>query len=312
MKILTIRFSYLRNEAHYQFLLLLKKLFETFPSVASIVSALLQEFYLLLVREGALVDMVRSSQYTPQMVATDERLDRAIAGLILSIRAALHHPDANYVRAAEELEKLLKAFRSSIEKRSYEEESVAVKVLINDLQGSYAPQVSQLGLGAWVTEITTVQTLFEQLILLRNAERAAQPDDNMKSVRQQIEAVYRQIKEHIEAYTVLNGENVTGVFICRLNEEISYFRAHNERHRIRKSILLATVATIADQPWAGRPVTPLPVAICDGHELIFTFDYDLTYRNNDRPGNATVTLHGRNAWKDKKTVSFTIVAANEQ
>jgi hypothetical protein len=58
MKILTIRFSYLRNEAHYQFLLLLKKLFETFPSVASIVNALLQQFYPLLTREGALVDAV--------------------------------------------------------------------------------------------------------------------------------------------------------------------------------------------------------------------------------------------------------------
>jgi hypothetical protein len=43
MKILIIRFGYLRNKAHYQFLLLLKKLFETFSSVATIVSALLQQ-----------------------------------------------------------------------------------------------------------------------------------------------------------------------------------------------------------------------------------------------------------------------------
>jgi hypothetical protein len=147
MKILTIRFNYLRNEAHYQFLLLLKKLVEAFPSVASIVSALLQQFYPLLTLEGTLVDAVHSSEYTKQMVAADERLDRALTGLIMAIRTALYHPNADYVKAAERLEKRLKAFRDNIEKKAYEEESAAVKILIADLQGSYASQVSTLGLG---------------------------------------------------------------------------------------------------------------------------------------------------------------------
>jgi hypothetical protein len=308
MKILTIQFSYLRNEAHYQFLLLLKKLFETYPSVASIVSALLQQFYPLLTREGALVDAVRSSEYTKQIAEADARLDNALTGLLFAIRAALHHPNADHVKAAERLEKLLNAFRGNIEKRAYEEESAAIKVLIDDLQGGYAPQVSTLGLSVWVSEIITAQALFEQLFLLRNAERAAKSDDKMKDIRRQIEAIYRQIKDRIDAYTLLNGESVTGVFIRRLNDEITYFREHNEHRRTPKDIALTTVATIADQPWEGRPVTPLPVAMYEGHELIFTFDYDLTYRDNDRPGNASVTLHGRGAWKAKKTVTFSIIA----
>ncbi|MDR0697592.1 MAG: DUF6261 family protein [Tannerella sp.] len=307
MKILTINFSYLRNEGHYQFLLLLKKLFETFPGVATIVSALLQKFYPLLTTEGMLVDSVRSSEYTKQIADTDKRLDHALAGLMMIVNASLHHPDPNCVKAAERLEKRLKAFRSSIEKKAYEEESAAVKILVADLQGSYAQQVSTLGLGVWVSEIATTQATFEQLFLLRSAERAAKPDDKMKDVRRQIEAVYRQIKTHIEAYTFLNGEGTTGTFIRRLNEEITYFREHNEHHRTPKDISLTTVVTIADQPFRGRPVTPLPIVMYKDHELVFAFDYDLTYHNNDRPGNAAVTLHGKGAWKDKKTVSFTII-----
>jgi hypothetical protein len=164
---------------------------------------------------------------------------------------------------------------------------------------------------AWVTEISTAQTTFEQLFLLRNAERAAKPDDNMKSVRRRIEVVYRQIKERIEAYTLLNGESITGTFIRRLNEEIIYFREHNEHHRIPKDIALTTIATIADQPWEGRPITPLPVVMYEGHELIFAFDYDLTYHDNDHPGNAYINFHGKGTWKGKKTVSFNIVAIND-
>jgi hypothetical protein len=312
MKILTIRFSYLRNEAHYQFLLLLKKLFETFSSVASIVNALLQQFYPLLTLEGTLVDAVRSSEYTRQLAVADERLDRALSGLNMAINAALHHPDPNAVRAAERLEERMKAFRGDIEKKAYEEEAAAVKILVADLQGSYASQVSTLGLGVWVTEIASAQAAFEQIFLLRNAERASLSQEKMKDVRRQIEAVYRQIKERIEAYTVMNGEGTTGAFIRRLNDEITYFREHNEHHRTPKDIALVTIATIADQPWEGRPVTPLPVVIYEGHELVFAFDYDLTYHDNDRPGNAFLTLHGKGAWKDKKTVSFTIVTANGQ
>jgi hypothetical protein len=45
----------------------------------------------------------------------------------------------------------------------------------------------------------------------------------------------------------------------------------------------------------------------DGNLLVFARDYDLTCHNNDRPGNATVTIHGKGAWKGKKTVSFIVI-----
>ncbi|MDR1222005.1 MAG: DUF6261 family protein [Tannerella sp.] len=170
MKILTIHFSYLRNDAHYQFLLLVKKLFESYGNVATIVSMLLVEFYLVLLLEGELVDAACASEYTQQLEDADKRLDIAIAGLSLAIEMVLHYPDANIVKAAKRLRIQMKAFRGSITRRAYEEESVAVKVLIADLQGAYAPQVSMLGLGVWVTEIAAAQALFEQIFLLRSAK----------------------------------------------------------------------------------------------------------------------------------------------
>jgi hypothetical protein len=307
MKIITIHFSYLRNEAHYQFLLLVKKLFESHASVANIVAAQLSQLYALIIVEGKLVDSVRASEYTRQLVDIDRRLDRSVSGLTLAIETALHHPDPNVVKAAERLMLLLKAFRNQIGKKAYEEESGAVKILIADLQGAYAPQVSTLSLGVWVTEIAAAQAAFEQVFLLRSAEYAARPQENLKEVRREIEGVYHQSTERINAYTVMNGTSVTGDFINKLNDEITYFNEHTHHH-VPKDINLATVASIPDQPWDGQPVTPLPVVTDEnGNELVFARDYDLTYRNNDRPGNASVTLHGKSAWKGKKTVSFNII-----
>jgi hypothetical protein len=307
MKIITIHFSYLRNEAHYQFLLLVKKLFESHADVAKIVAAQLSQLYALLLVEGQLVDTARTSEYTKQLAEIDRRLDRVVGGLILTIEAALQHPGPNVVKAAERLLLLLKAFRGSIEKRAYEKKSGAVKILVADLQGAYAPQVSTLGLGIWVTEIDAAQAAFEQVFLLRSSKHVARPQGNLKDLRKEIEAVYRQTTERIDAYTLLNGTSVTGDFISKLNDEITYFNEHNYHH-YPKDISLATVAAISDQPWDGQPVTPLPVVTDEnGNELAVTRDYDLTYRNNARPGNASVILHGKSAWKGKKTVGFNII-----
>jgi hypothetical protein len=308
MKILSIHFSYLRNEAHYQFLLLVKKLFESYASVAEIVTTLLTQLYALILIEGKLVDAVRASEYTKQLEEIDHRLDRAIAGLIFAINSALHHPNPDIVKAAKRIELLLNAFRDRIGKRAYEEESGAVKILIADLQGEYAPQVSTLSLGAWVTEINAAQAAFEMTFLLRSAEYVARPKENLRDIRKQLESVYRQIIERIDAYTVMEGTSVTGEFISRLNNEITYFNEHNYHHQHLKDISVAVIATIADQLWEGRPITPLPsVTDEEGNELVFARDFNLTYHNNNRPGNATVILHGKSSWKGKKSVSFNII-----
>jgi hypothetical protein len=289
--------------------LLVKKLFESYPTVANLVTALLSQLYALLAIEGKLVDAVHVSEYTRQLEEIDKRLDRAVAGLGLAIDAALRYPDPNAVKAAERLLIRMKSFRGNIERRAYGEESAAVKILVAELQDAYAPQVSTLGLGAWVTEIATEQAAFEQVFLLRSAEHVARPQGNLKDIRRKIEALYRQIIERIDAYTVLNGTSVTGEFINKLNDEITYFNEHNRHRHHTKDISLATVATIPDQSWDGQPVTPLPVVTDEeGNLLVFARDYDLTYHKNDRPGNASVTLRGKGAWKGKKTVSFNIVA----
>jgi hypothetical protein len=312
MKILTVHFNYLRNEAHYQFLLLVKKLFESYPTVANLVNALLPQLYALLALEGKLVDAVRASEYTKQLEEADHRLDRAVAGLSLAIETASHFPDPNAVKAAGRLTLRMKAFRGEIERKAYEEKSGAVKVLVADLQGAYASQVSTLNLGVWVTEIAAAQAAFEHIFLLRSAEKVAKPQGNLRNVRKEIDALYRQIIKHIDVYTFMNGTSVTGVFISKLNDEITYFNEHNHR-RVSKDINLVTVASIPDQLRDGsQPVTPLPLATDEeGNQLVFGRDYDLRYHNNDCPGNATVTLLGHGAWKGRKTVSFNIIKSEK-
>jgi hypothetical protein len=305
MKIFKVRLEYLRNEAHYQFLLLLRKLFVAYPAVASIVAALLPELYELIELEGQLVDALKGSLYTERIAEADRRIDRDIVGFNAAITSALHHYDPAIVEAARELEVRMKAFRD-IEKKSYEEESAAVKILLTDLQNTFAQQVSLVGLSGWVSELESAEEAFEQLFLQRNQELAARPQEKLRKVRKEVDAAYRRIVERIDAYGALNGYDATALFVGELNREVTYFNEHSHRHA-KKDVDHVVVDSIADQTWEGKPVVVLPKATYEGKELVFTKDYELSYHDNDRPGTAAVIIHGKGAFKGTKTVSFNII-----
>jgi hypothetical protein len=41
-------------------------------------------------------------------------------------------------------------------------------------------------------------------------------------------------------------------------------------------------------------------------ELVFAKDFTLTYKGNDRVGTATISIHGKGAYKGVKVVTFNI------
>jgi hypothetical protein len=309
MKISKIYFRYLRNEAHYQFLLLVQKLLATYPTVAAIVTGLLPRLNELIELEGQLVDALRSSAYTERIAEADRRVDRNVTGINAVVTASLHHYDPAVVEAAKVLDLRLKSFRGEIEKKAYEEESAAVKILVADLQNVYAAQVALLNLNGWVAELTDAQNTFEQLFIQRNKELAARPNEKLREVRMAVDSVYHHIVERVDAYGILNGYDATASFVGELNREVTYFNEHNHRHA-RKDIAPAVVASIADQTWEGEPVIVLPSVTFDDQSLVFTKDYELSYHDNDRPGTASLTIHGKGAYKGTKTISFNISIKN--
>ena len=59
-------------------------------------------------------------------------------------------------------------------------------------------------------------------------------------------------------------------------------------------------------PYTGKPITPAVTVTADGKTLEEGSDYTLTYRDNEKPGTATVTVEGKGGYTGKVTLSFTI------
>jgi hypothetical protein len=310
LKINSLKFSHLRNEAHYEFLLIMLRLLDSFPEVKTLIAALYATFLSLLQLEKKLLDAARVSVYTQKLADLDLRIDNDVAGIKASINAALHNLSPAVVEAAHQLQVRLKEF-GDIKTKSYEEESAAIEVLLNDFMGAYSSQVTLLGLTMWTADLQAAEAEFATLFSQRNAELADRPKERLKDVRKQIEQVYYQITGVADANIVLNGEATCGEFVRQLNEQIKYFNEHSHHHA-KHDLAHAAVDSIADQPFDGTAATPIPVVRYTDSKgatvkLTFAKDFTVTYKDNDRVGTAEVIIHGKGAYKGTKAVTFNIV-----
>ncbi len=75
----------------------------------------------------------------------------------------------------------------------------------------------------------------------------------------------------------------------------------------RTSISKATVKAIGDQVYTGSAIKPALTVKYKGTKLVKGTDYAVSFADNVKPGKATVTITGKNAFKGKATVTFTIL-----
>lgn len=67
---------------------------------------------------------------------------------------------------------------------------------------------------------------------------------------------------------------------------------------------------ISDKTYTGSAITPEPTVYSDGFKLTKGKDYTLSYKNNIKPGTATVTVKGIGNFSGTTTMEFTIKAAS--
>jgi hypothetical protein len=314
-KIVSAHLIYYRNEAHYGLMAAFRGLLDRFEAVKSVVAATLGDFVNLLALEGSLVDSARANSYTQPIAEADHRVDRTLTGIGEVVAAGLHHFDPAVVAAARALHSRLSAF-GRIAGKAYEEEEVAVQRLLEELHGAYAAQVAALGLRGWVAELEAASAEFKALMQRRFEEAAGKPKERLPAVRRQVDVAYHAMADRISAAATVSDDPARySEFIDLLNVEIAYFNEHDEHghQHHRHDLQHAAVDSIADQPFAGKPVTPIPVVrYTDSkgatQELTFAKDFTLTYKDNDRAGTAEVIVHGKGGYKGTKAVTFTIAA----
>jgi hypothetical protein len=309
-KLRAILFKNLSNAAHYDFDVLVSS--ECAASPQPVVAALGQLptlFNVLLAEEKTLIEWVRKNALTKEIADADHRMDRALTALKMQVRALEYNNALAIAEAARHTYTMLCQY-GDVANKAYSEQISDVRTILQQFAGPYAPDVSRMGIGYYISELQAFYNLFRQLLTQRDAQKILKPEKGFREVRRNIEEVYRQIENVINSGSAFNPTAGFQTFINRLNPEIS--RLNEEFHRLRRNMGDAQPEPIPAQTYTGKPLTPLfkvlYVTSDEGAiELELGKDFNLTYDDNINVGMAQCTVRGKGLYKGNKTVTFDIV-----
>ncbi|MEW7278455.1 DUF6261 family protein [Aquimarina sp. 2201CG1-2-11] len=147
------------------------------------------------------------SELTQEVIALDERRDRAIVGLKAVTSSYQYHYNKNVVDAATALNDNIVSHGDTIQRLSYQEETAVINSIVKDWETETVLQaaVTKLSLGNWLSELKESNERFSARYLDRVGETAISPSIDIHTLRTQATEAYRIVISHIQAHATLSG-----------------------------------------------------------------------------------------------------------
>ncbi|MEI7475786.1 MAG: DUF6261 family protein [bacterium] len=223
MEIIKIDLAKLHNEEHFQFQTEFKTQVEVFTAISLNIEAKFDNYLLKYAEEDEALVFINKSTYTNQIAAADAKRDSIFNGLRETVKAARNHFTPAVVQAANNLMVIFDA-HGNVAVKPYDEETAAITSLVADLQGDFAADVALVGVTAWVVELKASNISFELVVTNRYSEESAKTILRMKRVRKEIDKLYQEIVNLINAMILVNGDSHYKDFVTEMNHRIDNFK----------------------------------------------------------------------------------------
>lgn len=200
----------LRNAEFYQFCSdITSTLFSYNPTALGIIKPY-NVFSQSIQNIDALFKLNRTSVHTEELIALDERRDKAIIGILLYVESMTYHFDINISKQATMVLNQINTYGTGIARQNYQTETATLSNIIRDwdTKPEYTNAIGLLNLMLWKNELAETNTLFNAKYL----ERAKDDSENvstetMKEKRAETTAAWQKLKSTIESiYTIREME----------------------------------------------------------------------------------------------------------
>jgi hypothetical protein len=316
--IIRVHYESLRNEGHVELNRFFIALVEQFGASELGILSLFTVYKSLVAEEEMTLDIILKSKLTAKIQQLDKERDRVYRGFADSVKADLNHfTEAKRVAAAG-LEVILKHY-GDITRKPMNEQTASVFDLLRELN---TPEnlalVTLLDLVAWLAPLEAINRELEELMTDRFVEISKRPEQNMKTIRAEVDKQLRAIIEKVEAMERTGSPFYNPAFVKEVNALMTYYKdllaQKSGRHHPVKDISTGdrlVVEPVETQAYTGKAITPIPRAHFreEGKptvELVFAKDFTVTYKNNVKVGMARLVIHGTGEYKGKVDVTFNI------
>jgi len=224
-KIENILLSRLRNNEHSQFMTDLNKLILTSQASELAIDDLYPSFESILNAETAAMRVELGSSKSKAVEECNRQRGNTWNAISMRTNSALLSPFPDEVASAEIIRRAIDLY-GDVRTLTHNEESAATTNLVADLLlPANAEHLDNVGIQRWVPELKSENEQFQTIFDERNAEFANRESGDVRVVRQQMDPIYEQIVEKINASIVMKAAKpaVSG-FVIELNEKIKYYK----------------------------------------------------------------------------------------
>ena len=215
----------MRNNEHFQFMTDVDQLIITNQASELAIDSLYPAFKTALAAEDTAMRVELGSMKSKSIEELDKLRDKTWNAISLRVKATLLSPLASEAESAEFVSRIIDLY-GDLRAKSYNEESAGLSNLVADLQlPANAEQVNKVGIQRWVTELKNQNDQFQTVFNERNAELAGRESGDVRAVRLQIDPIYLQMAEIINATIVMGIAKPAAIsFVGQLNEKIKYYK----------------------------------------------------------------------------------------
>ena len=218
-----IDLAHMKSGAHFLFITDTVGLATADTKVKTKVTAELTALQTALKAEDDALALSKANLLSKEIKAIDAERDKHYKALRKAITFFLNHPDAELVKAAAQLEQLLKDYNINPAMQLDRETGLLLN-LISDLETKSAADVTALSLTPVVQAMKQANDKLREVTRARANDRAVQIVGQLKQAQHASDEAYRTLIQKVNALAVVEGEADYADFISKMNEQVKHYK----------------------------------------------------------------------------------------
>ena len=218
-----IKLKDMKSGSHFLFITDTVGLATADAKVKTKVTAELTALQTALKAEDDALALSKANLLSGEIKTLDTERDKHYKALRKAIKFFLNHPDAEQVKAAARLERLLKDYNID-PKMQLDRETGLLLNLISDLETKSAADVTALALTPVVQAMKQANDKLREVTRARANDRAVQIVGQLKQAQHASDEAYRTLIQKVNALAVVEGEADYADFISKMNEQVKHYK----------------------------------------------------------------------------------------
>jgi hypothetical protein len=227
-KLVRVRTPFLPNELHFRFHTENDSLYIRYGDAPLGINVFTPPFRSRLADLDLALERIRKSPETERIAIADHDFDASFSGMSEYAHSCLQHFDPAVRRAAENMEVVFRHY-GNIGKEAYRQELASSYNLMQDLRARNT-DVQALNLEPWMQAHEQAAATLTALLNARTSETSKQTELRVRQVRREVDTLYQQITDRIDAMINLHGRDFVAGFVAEYSTHATEYKNKLAQH----------------------------------------------------------------------------------